>query len=136
MKKICKNPNCKKEFEAERDRRKYCSLKCSAVNSTKIAGKESHRIPNTREKNKNWKGGRSKDNYYYKKRQKAKFPKKIKAGEKVYRALKSGKLIKPNYCKECKRRTSRLHAHHEDYTQPLKVEWLCVGCHRGRHKVK
>ena len=133
MIKICENPECGREFEAERERRKYCSLKCSATNSTKIANKESHKIPRVGEKNPNWKNGRSKNNYYYKKRQKAKFPEKIKAGEKVYRALKSGKLIKPDNCGACKRRTSRLNAHHEDYDKPLKVAWLCVGCHRKKH---
>jgi hypothetical protein len=25
-------------------------------------------------------------------------------------------------------------AHHEDYTQPLQVNWLCRECHRARHK--
>jgi len=86
------------------------------------------------EKNPNWKNGRSKDNYYYKKRQKAKFPEKIKAREIVQKLLKSGKLVKPDECGDCKRRTSRLHAHHEDYSQPEKVEWLCIGCHRERHR--
>ena len=86
------------------------------------------------ELNPNWKGGRSKDNYYYKKRQKARFPEKIKAREAVCRALKFGKLIKPDICMDCKRRTSRLHGHHEDYSQLIKVIWLCVGCHRRRHE--
>ncbi len=26
-----------------------------------------------------------------------------------------------------------LHAHHEDYSKPLEVEWLCASCHRRRH---
>lgn len=135
MLKICKNPKCRKEFEAERDRREYCSLKCSATNSTPIASKLMHeKYSQKGEDNPNWKNGRSKDNYYYKKRYKNKYPEKVKAGDIVQKALKSGKLIKPDECWDCKRRTSRLHAHHEDYDKPLKVVWLCVGCHRQRHR--
>jgi len=129
--KICKM--CKKEFKAERKRREYCSKKCSAQNSTRIAGKMAHIIPKIQERNGNWKNGISKDNYHYKKIQKARYPEKIKARDKVQRAIKSGKLIKPDNCSNCKERTSRVQAHHEDYNQPLKVEWLCIGCHRLRH---
>ncbi|KKN40017.1 hypothetical protein LCGC14_0737880 [marine sediment metagenome] len=86
------------------------------------------------EDNPNWKNGISKDNYHYKKIQKEKYPEKDKARDLVHKALKSGKLIKPDNCRDCKRRTNRLHAHHEDYNQPLKVKWLCVGCHRERHR--
>jgi len=85
------------------------------------------------EKNPNWKKGISKNNYHYKKIQKEKYPEKIKARESVYKAIKSGKLIKPDNCKICKRRTSRLHGHHKYYNQPLKVEWCCVQCHRKLH---
>ena len=49
MKKICKNPNCKKEFEAERDRREYCSLKCSTERQAINMAKSSHK--NNRMKN-------------------------------------------------------------------------------------
>jgi len=86
------------------------------------------------EKNPNWKNGISKNNYHYKKIQKKRFPEKIKAREKVQKAIKSGRLVNPDFCKECGRRTSRLHAHHKNYSYPLKVEWLCVGCHRKRHE--
>lgn len=136
MKKICKNPDCKKEFEAERDRRKYCSLKCSATNSTKIANKESHKVPKVGDKNPNWKNGRSKDNYYYRKRQKIKFPLKNKAREILQRAVKSGKIEKPNYCSNCgvQKEKNKIEGHHEDYNQPLKVEWLCKYCHRQKHE--
>ncbi len=137
MIKICKH--CKKEFEAERDRREYCSLKCSAQNSTKIAGKASHKIPKTNENNPNWKDGISKDKYHYKKIQKERYPEKAKAREDVQKALKSGKLIKPNICRICGEYfedKGNIHGHHEDYNQSLKVVWCCRKCHRELDRVK
>ena len=49
---------------------------------------------------------------------------------KVYEAVKSGKL-KRKPCKFCK--NPKVHAHHEDYTKPLEVVWLCNSCHRKVH---
>ncbi len=91
------------------------------------------KYPQEGKDNPNWKEGRSKDNYYYRKIQIKRFPEKEKARRLVHLAIKSGKLIKPDNCEECEGRTSRLEGHHEDYTQPLKVKWLCVGCHRSVH---
>src|SRR5215471_17774138 len=51
----------------------------------------------------------------------------------VSRAVKSGKLIKPAICASCSLQKP-LHAHHEDYNRPLDVVWLCIRCHRQRHK--
>jgi ribosomal protein S27AE len=46
----------------------------------------------------------------------------------VERALKTGKLIKLDECERCGSEGS-LEAHHEDYSKPLDVEWLCTKCH-------
>ena len=50
-------------------------------------------------------------------------------------AIESGMIPKPNLCSECHQPTPppQLHAHHEDYTKPLEIEWLCRGCHVHRH---
>ena len=56
-----------------------------------------------------------------------------RAHAQVARALLDGRLVKPKHCEECGRfvETSRnLHAHHDDYSQPLIVRWLCPRCHR------
>jgi hypothetical protein len=59
---------------------------------------------------------------------------KIKAHDKVYRALKAGKLVKPLYCcvdsSECE---GRIEAHHWDHNRPLDVTWLCMKHHRALH---
>ena len=50
------------------------------------------------------------------------------ARAKARYAVKIGKLTKPAECEECKE-VKPLQGHHEDYTKPLEVIWLCTGCH-------
>jgi hypothetical protein len=80
------------------------------------------------EKNPNWKGGRSKNGYYYKKRMMEKYPEKMRARQKVYRAKKSGVLV-PQPCEICESEEN-IQAHHPDYKKPLNVMWLCPVDHR------
>ena len=51
-------------------------------------------------------------------------------------AVRGGRVIKPTKCEKCgcipKRRN--LHAHHNDYTKPIDVIWLCSQCHSDHHK--
>ena len=47
--------------------------------------------------------------------------------------IKSGKIIKPQKCEVCDKK-KLLQGHHEDYTEPLQVIWLCSGCHADEHK--
>ncbi len=83
---------------------------------------------NRAENNSNWKGGRSKNSYYYKKRMMEKYPEKMRARQKVYRAKKSGKLL-PQPCEICGCEEN-IQAHHPDYKKPLDVMWLCPDDHR------
>ena len=41
--------------------------------------------------------------------------------------------IKKLPCIDCNSKEN-LQGHHEDYSKPLDVIWLCVGCHRLRHR--
>lgn len=61
-------------------------------------------------------------------------PEKRQAHALVRKAVKSGELVKPSVCEDCDR-SSRLDAHHHDYTKPLQVRWLCKWCHRKVHNV-
>ena len=47
------------------------------------------------------------------------------------RALRDGILIK-GPCEVCG--ASKVHAHHDDYGEPLNVRWLCVTHHWEHHK--
>lgn len=55
-----------------------------------------------------------------------------RAHDAVSRALRSGKLERPENCSHCSVKC-KPHGHHEDYTKPLDVVWLCVECHRNLH---
>jgi hypothetical protein len=55
----------------------------------------------------------------------------------VRTAVKNGALVRPDGCSRCGRvpgpasdGRSQIHAHHEDYSRPLDVVWLCAACHR------
>ncbi len=51
------------------------------------------------------------------------------AQQKCNRAIKKGIIIKPNSCTECNEPNEYLEAHHEDYSKPLEVKFLCTKCH-------
>jgi len=58
------------------------------------------------------------------------------ANKKLQWAISTGKITKPDCCENCKTVTPprRLQGHHEDYTKPLEVIWLCDSCHKARHR--
>ena len=55
-------------------------------------------------------------------------PEKYAAQRQAKQAIKTGLLVNPGRCEDCGTETS-LEAHHEDYSKPLEVVWLCVPCH-------
>lgn len=54
---------------------------------------------------------------------------KCRAYANVYK--KRGKLIQAP-CADCGNPESQMH--HEDYSKPLEVTWLCRKCHLGLHR--
>ena len=58
-------------------------------------------------------------------------PEKYRATSMVNRMVRNGQLLKQN-CEVCG--AKQTHAHHEDYSRPLDVRWLCPPCHAERHK--
>lgn len=57
---------------------------------------------------------------------------RIRAKSKVRTAVQQGKLISHDVCEKCGG-TSNVEAHHENYSEPLNVVWLCRSCHMKRH---
>lgn len=65
---------------------------------------------------------RKKSNYLYDRKYKKSNPLKIRATNAIRYAVRNKKLI-PKPCEVCGTRKSE--AHHEDYSKPLEIIWLC-----------
>lgn len=59
-------------------------------------------------------------------------PEKISAQRKLRQAVKNGIIKKPLECSICHKKVY-LNAHHDDYTKPLNVRWVCAKCHKNIH---
>jgi formylmethanofuran dehydrogenase subunit E len=61
-----------------------------------------------------------------------KVPEASRAYNKIRYAINTGKLIKPNKCEKCGEE-KKVAAHHNDYTKPYDIMWLCSKCHKKLH---
>lgn len=59
---------------------------------------------------------------------------KKRAKDAVYRAVLNGTLTRPHTCTLCL--NVDVEAHHEDYSKPLDVLWLCPRHHAELHRVR
>lgn len=114
---------CGKEMEAQRSAvlrggGRYCSHSC-------------HMKTRTGEKNANWRGGVSQHPHIHTRKQKNKFPEKCRARKIVRDAIHRGTMIRQP-CEICGE-TKDVHAHHEDYSKPREVKWLCRPHHYKFH---
>lgn len=72
---------------------------------------------------------RAKGSAEWQRRAFARDPEKKRARNKISNAIKNGKLQKQG-CRIC---GEEAQAHHEDYSKPLEVDWLCFKHHREEH---
>ena len=61
-------------------------------------------------------------------------PIKVRAHRITVRELRAGRLVKPDRCSVCYAQ-GPIHGHHDDYSKPLEVRWLCVSCHKQWHSL-
>ncbi len=59
---------------------------------------------------------------------------KVLAQSKLKDHVDRGNIIRPNECSVCKSSDYRIEAHHNDYSKPLEVVWLCQKCHMALHQ--
>lgn len=58
---------------------------------------------------------------------------KTRAQNRLNYAIRNGQMRRLP-CEACGTE-ERVHAHHEDYSKPLDVHWLCLQCHKNAHPV-
>jgi hypothetical protein len=56
------------------------------------------------------------------------YPERSRAKQRLYNAVKSGKIVRSPFCQLCWC-VAKLDGHHQDYSRPLDVIWLCRQCH-------
>ena len=61
--------------------------------------------------------------------------KKARSHEKVQQAIQRGKIKKSSFCTLCYEKEN-IQGHHEDYSFPLEVVWVCQFCHVKIHILK
>lgn len=62
-------------------------------------------------------------------------PVKKKAWSAIGNAIRDGRLERPDTCSSCGI-TCKPEAHHEDYSSPFDVCWLCRSCHCKLHRLR
>jgi hypothetical protein len=76
----------------------------------------------------NWKKCRMRSDENYS----ARNPEKRLAKAILNNAKRDGKISSPDACETCMK-IGPVHAHHDDYSKPTAVKWLCRCCHRKLH---
>jgi hypothetical protein len=105
------------EKRKERDRNRPNAKERVKKNCERLKNNEKARLENNKRKKEWYQKNKHKKN----------------ANLKVSRALFTGLLKRPIKCEKCNLE-KKLEAHHEDYSKPLEVVWLCIECHNNRHK--
>lgn len=59
-------------------------------------------------------------------------PLETKAHMIISHGIRDGSIIRPSKCSKCFIKCIP-EAHHEDYTKPLEVDWVCKHCHESIH---
>jgi hypothetical protein len=112
------------------ERVKVCNRACAAVLSSLRMRRRHAAGEFSGEKHPRWTGGISQDNGRYARRHREKYPEHVRARLMVRTAIASGKL-KRQPCEQCG--APNAHGHHDDYSKPLDVRWLCPPCHAAHH---
>lgn len=121
--------NCQTSFlavvsEIKRGKGKCCSLSCAAALASRNRDQKGSA-------NNNWKGGLAdQSNANRKRRYRGKNPDKHRAHLEMRNAIRRGTLVRCP-CEVCA--SDRVEGHHDDYSSPLVVRWLCKKHHLEVH---
>lgn len=148
MSRVLECEACAAPFTANHSQSKYCSVACSQEGKraswrkyaamhraarrsyhqalyTQHPEKAAERVKRYRETDAGKKVRQQSDA-----RMRAKHPEKVRARTAVNHAIKAG-ILEKEPCERCGE--TKVHAHHEDYSNPLVVMWLCQKHHQEIH---
>lgn len=121
---------CHKKFmarasEVKRGKGKYCSRHCvgvwASINTKNL-------IHQSGSDNPNWKGGINNTERAH--RHRDKYPERYMCRQITRNAIRRGALVRKP-CEVCSR--DKVEGHHDDYSLPLDIRWLCKKHHMALH---
>lgn len=119
--------NRKKKLEKRAEYRKKNKSKISLKEALKRMS-DKDRFEKNRQRHYEWSKENRKKLNDYQKQWYQKNKEKRRAHVILNRAIKSGKIMRPNSCSQCNVEC-KPDGHHEDYNKPLEVIWICRKCH-------
>ena len=127
---------CGTEFTPKRPnyrhRQRCCCLRCV---SQLGAAAQHRRHSMAGANNPNFKGWASRRCSVYVRRFRLSNPEKLAAQLAIRKAVQKGVLVRPSACGDCGL-ACKPDAHHDDYSHPLNVIWVCRRCHVQRDRAR
>ena len=69
------------------------------------------------------------------------YPEQAEVNRLFSAQIRAGRIVRPDTCKKCGQTPPRnrlgrsnIQGHHDDYSKPFEVRWLCQSCHIRLHK--
>ena len=119
---------CKPCRRAEKKAKRLANLEVAHEAERRRANK-----PEAAAKAKDWRAKNIDRRRLYSKAQQKRDRVKVRARVALSKAKRSGAVTVPDFCSSCGL-AGPVEGHHEDYSKPLEVTWLCTGCHTRLHR--
>lgn len=136
----CKKEKNEEDFPIRKDRKRGRDYRCISCDRKKRKNFErevySKKIPKEEFARRNHENYLKHKDWFKKRTESFKKSFKYEVMKKYRSALQQGVIKNPGTCSSCLTSNSKIHGHHEDYSKPLDVIWLCAKCHRRVHLEK
>ncbi len=123
---------CKREYAEAHQKEKMLDPEWAAAEAERQRRKASKRYHLKRKHDPEYR----KKRLEYRRSYVARYPEKTRARNTLGNAVRDGRVKKGTECESCGEKQRLLHGHHDDYSKPLDVHWLCARCHGKRHRTR